>query len=318
MAVPKSDKHRMRYLEALLDHVPAPMAYLSTRREFVWVNKAFAQTLGVAREQLLGQPSARFMAPEVYMQGTPCFNEALSGRSSKMEVALPVRGALPNSGRGEPPPSATVEGQVRWYELNWAPDTVDGRVQGVFAVFRDIHDAKLAYDSLVRAAQIDALTGLLNRRSFMEDLKKRFAAHASGKVTSEIVVLFMDLDGFKPINDDYGHGVGDQFLQGAAARIRDSLRGTDIAARIGGDEFIVCFNSAQPRTAAKVLCERLIATLSSPMMVDGHELRVSASIGVAFTPAHGSDADSLIKRADEAMYRAKRDGKARFEFARLG
>jgi diguanylate cyclase (GGDEF)-like protein len=232
------------------------------------------------------------------LQSTPYFMDALDGKRSVMESYQPNR------------TSPKLEG--RWFELSWVPDVVANQVQGVFVIYKDIHDARIAYDSLIKAAQIDALTGLLNRRSFMRELESRLEAASP---TTETVVLYMDLDGFKPINDEHGHAVGDVVLQSAAARIRDALRGADIAARIGGDEFVVCFSSASPLSASQLLCERILSTLGEPMEIGEQQFKVSASVGVAYTPTHGSSAEDLLKRADEAMYIAKRAGKAQFRVA---
>jgi diguanylate cyclase (GGDEF)-like protein/PAS domain S-box-containing protein len=291
--------NKLRYLEKLLDTMSAPISYQSPERKFVWVNQAYADMCGQGRDQLQGQPVSKFVRMEAFLQGTPHFHDALEGKASKMELYQPNR------------TSSKLEG--RWFELSWVPDVIDNEVKGVFAIYKDIHEARIAYDSLIKAAQIDALTGLLNRRSFMAELTKRCAL-----TTTETVVLYMDLDGFKTINDSHGHAVGDIVLQSAAARIKDALRGSDMAARIGGDEFVVCFSSAQPRSAAQLLCERIISVMAAPMEIDDHMLQITASIGVAFTPAHGSTPDGLLRKADEAMYIAKRDGKARFAFATMG
>jgi diguanylate cyclase (GGDEF)-like protein len=292
-------QNKLRYLEALFDTLPNPIAYLTRERHVAWLNLAYAQMHDQPREALLGVPVSKFTRMEAYLQATQHFNDALEGRTTQMELYQPNR------------TSSKLEGH--WYEISWRPDIVHNQVVGVFAVYKDVHEAKIAYDSLIKAAQIDALTGLLNRRSFMTELTKRTAMD-----TTETVVLYMDLDGFKPINDEHGHAVGDVVLQGAAARIRDALRAGDMAARIGGDEFVVCFSSNTPRSAAQLLCERIIKTVSAPMEVDGKDLRVSVSIGVAFSPAHGSSPDGLLKKADEAMYSAKRDGKSRFAYASGG
>ena len=288
--------NKLRYLEALCDTLPNPIAYFTRSRNFAWMNQAYADMSGQPRTDMLGAPASKFSRMETYLQATQHFADALEGRSTKMEMYQPNR------------TSAKLEG--RWYEVTWRPDMLQNQVVGVFAVYKDVHEAKIAYDSLIKAAQIDALTGLLNRRSFMAELAKRTAL-----ANTETVVLFMDLDGFKPINDQFGHAVGDVVLQSAAARIRDALRAGDMAARIGGDEFVVCLSSNSPRSAAQTLCERIISTLTQPMEVDGHDLNVTVSIGIAFSPAHGDSPDTLLKKADEAMYSAKRDGKARFAYA---
>ena len=160
-------------------------------------------------------------------------------------------------------------------------------------------------------AHYDGLTGLANRALLTEQL-----AVILGNAKREenyVALLFLDLDGFKPVNDKYGHDVGDQMLQKLSQRIITSIRSADLAARIGGDEFIIVLSNIQEALHAETFSEMLIAKLQAPIEIEGRELSIGVSIGVSIYPEHAIESEALIKAADVAMYHAKREGKARFK-----
>lgn len=152
-------------------------------------------------------------------------------------------------------------------------------------------------------AQHDALTGLPNRVLFVDRLEVALAhARRSG---SCVGVMFLDLDGFKQINDSLGHGTGDRLLRGVASRLRQALREQDTIARVGGDEFTIILSDVGGQDGCALVAQKVLGMFERPFAVDGRELAISASIGVAVHPLDGDDADTLIKNADTAMYRAK-------------
>lgn len=156
-------------------------------------------------------------------------------------------------------------------------------------------------------ARHDALTGLPNRLHFEEQLRRALRPGAFGQL-EPFAVMFLDLDGFKEVNDSFGHAAGDELLVQVAARLRASLRASDLVARQGGDEFLVLLRPAN--TAEAVASgQRLLASLAKPLFVRGNRLRVSASVGVSLFPPHSRDAAELCRRADLAMYQAKGQGK---------
>jgi diguanylate cyclase (GGDEF)-like protein len=155
-------------------------------------------------------------------------------------------------------------------------------------------------------ARHDATTGLANRRLFTERLE---AALADGRRTGwHPVVCFLDLDGFKRVNDVHGHAVGDHLLVAVGERIQESLRETDLAARLSGDEFGVLLRGVDRAVEAGAVAAKLVSALHQPFDVDGHEVRIGASVGVAAAPLAGETPDQLLKAADHAMYDAKREG----------
>lgn len=163
------------------------------------------------------------------------------------------------------------------------------------------------------AALHDVLTGLPNRRLLMDRLALAIA-HAHRNKQS-MAVLFLDLDGFKQINDTLGHDVGDAVLQTVADRLVATVRQVDTVARFGGDEFIIgLWNLSRDQDLARLM-SKLMQVVSQPCDVQGHSLSITASIGVALYPQHGEDGESLIKSADVALYEAKRLGKNKYRIA---
>lgn len=162
-------------------------------------------------------------------------------------------------------------------------------------------------------AHHDALTGLPNRRSLMDRLAQLLAL--AQRQDRRLAVMFLDLDGFKPVNDHLGHEMGDRLLQAIAARLRSGVRQADVVARIGGDEFVlVMFDVASHEVAAE-LARKLIDQLAQPYQLGEQEIRISASAGLALFPEHARDRDHLLARADTAMYAAKRAGSNQIRFA---
>ncbi len=184
----------------------------------------------------------------------------------------------------------------------------DGEITHHVGLFHDITDAKRNQDLIRHQAYHDALTGLPNRLLFHDRLVQAMA-HARRR-NSQVGVLYMDLDNFKRINDGLGHAVGDLLLRAVAERLMDCLREEDTIARLGGDEFVVVVLAEDGGQAPAVAAaERILRALADPFNVGGHELTVGASLGVALFPEDGGDADTLLKNADLAMYRAKEHGK---------
>jgi diguanylate cyclase (GGDEF)-like protein len=164
---------------------------------------------------------------------------------------------------------------------------------------------------LFQKAHFDELTGLINRHAFQEKLREHISLSWRGEHGA---VLFIDLDGFKKVNDTEGHKAGDRLLVIIAERLKECLREADTIARMGGDEFAVILPSCNDEKSISHLCERIIASAVQPVVVDRMEHTVGASIGVALFPDDGQKVEELIMKADSAMYRAKEAGRARFAF----
>lgn len=193
-------------------------------------------------------------------------------------------------------------------EINVAP-MLDSKkkVQGAVLVFQDITERKKLEDQLMQMAKYDSLTGLANRTLFMEFLTASLArSERRGKTT---VVLFLDLDHFKEINDTLGHDAGDQLLSSVASRLQDCVREGDLVARLGGDEFAIVLDDVADANDARQVAEKILSDLQKPHDLGQDERLVGTSIGIAAFPESGKAADGLIKAADEAMYVAKKGGR---------
>ncbi|HEX5342453.1 MAG TPA: EAL domain-containing protein [Duganella sp.] len=169
---------------------------------------------------------------------------------------------------------------------------------------RRIIEANRAEKRIRHLAYNDVLTGLPNRTLFFELLGKSIEHARNGE--QQLAVLFMDLDRFKYVNDNLGHAVGDRLLQAVAQRVRQTVRSDDTVARLGGDEFTVVLNELDSPAAAATAAHNIVRALSAPFPIDGHDIFVTASVGIAMFPHDGSDVAALVKHADSAMYRAKR------------
>lgn len=178
---------------------------------------------------------------------------------------------------------------------------------------RSNNELKLQEDHLRYIAYHDALTGLPNRKAFAEELHESLSWAKSGNYL--LALLFVDLDGFKQINDSLGHEMGDLLLVTVAHRLNNCLRGSDTVSRLGGDEFTIILRKIpKPQVAAKI-ADKILKSITEPIALEGHNAKISASIGISIYPYTAYNSETLLKRADAAMYRAKHLGKNRYEFA---
>lgn len=177
---------------------------------------------------------------------------------------------------------------------------------------RNITESKAYQHSLLRMANEDALTMLPNRHWLAGYLPQ--AIERAGTFGTMLGLFFIDLDGFKDINDRYGHQTGDLVLREVARRIQSILRQDDKAVRLGGDEFLILVEQVLSRSLLEQVATRLCAALNEPLSLDGNTLALGASIGISVFPEHGKTPDTLLNHADAAMYDAKRTGKGKFAF----
>jgi len=193
-------------------------------------------------------------------------------------------------------------------------NTGRGEAGGNVIVFRDVSQARAAARRTQHSAHHDFLTGLPNRMLLNDRISQAISmAPRRGK---KIAVFFIDLDGFKAINDSLGHAVGDQLLKSVAARLVQCVRGSDTVSRQGGDEFVVLLNEMGNAEGATITARRMLHSVSQVHLIEGHELYITLSIGISLYPDHGADAERLIKNADLAMYKAKQSGRNSYQFCR--
>lgn len=199
-----------------------------------------------------------------------------------------------------------ASGQEICAEGNLACNFKDGAPLLLWGIWRDVSEKKRSQERLYSLAHNDSLTGLPNRILFRDRLKQSIAYANRQKRT--VALLFLDLDRFKVINDSLGHPLGDRLLKSVAKTLQSSVREVDTVARFGGDEFTIVISNLEQPEDALLVAKKILSSLEKPFNVDGNELFAMASIGVSLYPAHGDDIDSLIKKADIAMYEAKSQG----------
>jgi diguanylate cyclase (GGDEF)-like protein len=180
------------------------------------------------------------------------------------------------------------------------------RVVNRIAIFSDITQIRAEQESVAHHAQHDFLTNLPNRMLFGDRFKQQMARARRNK--KKFAVMYLDLDRFKPVNDTLGHQIGDQLLVAVAGRLKLQVREIDTVSRLGGDEFAILVSEVAMRHDVTNLAEKILAALSQPYTLDGHTVNVTASLGIAMYPDDGTDMETIIKKADAAMYKAKHKG----------
>jgi diguanylate cyclase (GGDEF)-like protein/PAS domain S-box-containing protein len=265
------------------------------------VNRAFTQVTGYTREEAVGS--------------TPRLLK--SGRHDE-QFYLRIWEALRREGHWNGEiwnRRKNGETYPEWLSINVVEDEA-GAVSHYVALFSDITTTKRNEERLDRLAHYDPLTGLPNRTLFRERLEQALAlAERRG---APLGLLFIDLDRFKMVNDTLGHGAGDQLLAEVARRLRRCLRRSDTAARLSGDEFVTILAEVDGAEGAKEVARKILTTMAYPFEVGGQEVFVTTSIGIAIYPHHGTDAESLVKAADLAMYDAKERGRNNYRLHQSG
>lgn len=205
-----------------------------------------------------------------------------------------------------------ARGDKQFVEVSSSPiRDADGRITQVVHVTRDITERKLAAQRIEHLALYDTLTGLPNRTLFFDRLNQVLAVAKRNR--NIFALLFMDLDDFKNINDTLGHEAGDQLLQEVSKQMVSNVRKLDTIARMGGDEFIGISGMITAPDDAVIVAQKIIASLSEPFDLKGHRRSIGMSIGISIYPLDGYDAETLLRKADEAMYRVKKSGKGRYQ-----
>jgi len=263
----------------------------------VYVNPAFERITGYRAEEVLGR-NCRFLHGADHDQpGTLMLRQAIAEQNEARVVLRNYR----------------KDGTLFWNELYVAPvRSQDGTVTHFVGVQNDISEQKRAEENLLHMATHDSLTGLPNR-NLLQDRVSQAIGYAE-RMQRELAVLFIDIDRFKNINDSLGHAAGDQLITIMAQRLRAAVRTVDTVARVGGDEFVVILTDLSRESDIAKVLPGLLAAITQPMPVDGHQLTVTGSIGISVYPRDGRDVSTLLKNADTAMYRAKDAGRNGYRF----
>jgi diguanylate cyclase len=208
--------------------------------------------------------------------------------------------------------TVSANGKIHWNELRTKPIVnSSGTVEKINGIIIDVTNRKEKEENLSQMAFYDALTELPNRMMLKTHLRKVLSR--AKRKDHEVIILFLDLDGFKDVNDSLGHDIGDILLKDVADRLIACVREEDMVSRIGGDEFIIVFEETGKEEVA-LIAGRIIQMVSNPYFISDHEVKVTPSIGISIYPEHGDNLDSVVTHADTAMYVAKNKGKSQYQF----
>ncbi|WP_375540451.1 EAL domain-containing protein [Rugamonas apoptosis] len=291
----------------LVDSSPDIIYTLNHEGKFTFVNDRAQQLLGFTREELIGKHYSILVHDEDQERARYVFNERRVDERASRNVELRLKC---NTGNGV---ERTFNNTLMTISLNAIgmhvpdQDVKQREFFGTYGVARDITDRKRAEEVISYQAYHDILTDLPNRMLFKDRLG--LAVIQAKRKLTELAVMFVDLDRFKLVNDTLGHVKGDELLQQVALRLKDCLRRGDTLARQGGDEFTIVLPELRDRQDAKAIADKFLECLHKPFELDGHEVHISASIGIAIYPSDGETIDELLRHADIAMYQVKALGK---------
>ncbi|MFZ6863859.1 diguanylate cyclase domain-containing protein [Undibacterium sp. Ji67W] len=288
----KAGELKLKLLSMAIEHSPTSVIITGPDTRIRYVNSQFTKETGYSADDAYGK-TPRFLQSGLTRM------ETYQNMWAHLSQGKLWSGELINRRKS---------GEVYWEEAHISPvNDENGKLTHYVAVKLDITERKHASDRLAHMAHHDGLTNLPNRILFFERVEQGLAL--ARRNHTKLALMFIDLDRFKPINDNFGHAVGDVILQEVAKRMLDCVREADTVGRIGGDEFIGLMLDIGDIENAEVLATKICKTLSIPFNVSGHLHHLSASIGVAVYPDHGHDEISLAKSADLAMYYAKASGR---------
>ena len=287
-ASPLALQRQAATLRSITEAIPAIVVVVDAEGRYRFVNSAFERWYGTPRERIIGATLQQVLGPLEYEKTREWSDRALAGETVHFERRYQHADGIQN------------------LAIDYIPLLLDdGQVDGFVGVSQDITQHRQEQGRLRQLAQRDGLTGLLNRAGFEEHLEECLDAGAG----DDLALLYIDLDHFKPVNDQFGHPVGDRVLQDFAARLRDAVRPTDVSARLGGDEFAVVLKGVRDVANANKVADKIVAAARAPFEVDGRTLHIGASVGVAFGVKPGSGWRELVSHADTLLYEAKKAGR---------
>jgi diguanylate cyclase (GGDEF)-like protein/PAS domain S-box-containing protein len=280
-------------LRDITDNIPALIAYFDRDMRFQFANRTFAEWAGFDTARLIGTNARDVLGPVWLDEPRAYVQRAMRGEKVEFDT------------------ESHALGVKRHLRTVCIPDVQpNGEVAGLYTLTTDVTAMKLVEQRLEELALVDSLTGLPNRRQFERRLEE--ALERGCRSGRPMALMFLDVDHFKEINDGSGHGVGDEVLRQFAQRLLGSVRAVDTVARLAGDEFVVILEDLRDSDEAATVAAKIGVALREPIMVEGRPLRVTSSIGVAFSERGSATAKDIVAKADEALYRAKRAGRNTF------
>ena len=263
-------------------------------------NAKFADMVGYRPADLAGKPTLTFFADPAEWDYVGRQAHATMAQGRVFETELLVR---------------RKNGTVFWCELRGRAIDADAVDEGSIWVMFDISARKEREQRIQHLADHDALTGLLNRRLLEDRLQQSITL--ARRNDALVAVMLIDLDGFKAVNDQFGHLMGDYALRTVARRLRECVRESDTVARLGGDEFVILLSGQRVPDDSSLVAEKILSALTEPVAAGGRRFEIGASIGISIYPRDGTTPEALLKHADAAMYRVKEAGKNRYQYYSL-
>ena len=285
-----------RRLRGITDNIPLLVGYIDRERRYRFNSRYYEAWLGRPLSEITGHTVAEVLGPEAWATMGAKLDQAFAGERVDYDLEFTDRAG------------------TRHVRGSYVPDIDEsGQVVGVYTSSHDVTPLKEAEQALERLAQYDTLTGLPNRRRFNDGIAAALAR--SRRTGAPVALLFLDIDGFKGINDTLGHAAGDDVLREFARRLSASVRSTDLVARLAGDEFVIVLEGIHGREECRFVARKIIAAMRGEIHAGTTPLRVTTSIGIALGQGASTTAEGLLKRADSALYAAKRQGRDRYEIA---
>lgn len=283
-------------LQAIADNVPMLIAQVDTQLRYVFNNARYQEIFNVDPLSLRGKSVRALLEPAVFEALSPYFDRALAGeRSTRDDIRYD-------------------ENDGRIWRATYIPDIRNDTVVGFFVMSQDVTEQKRKEKSLTDRALLDPLTGLPNRAALMEKLTEAVGLAERGE--TDFSLFFLDLDGFKRVNDEHGHDLGDELLCQVAERLRRKVRQHDTVCRLGGDEFVVIASGTKAPDSCERIARAICAALAQPFHLRGQTVLIGTSVGVTICPAHAQTTpEQLLINADAAMYDAKRRGRNCYRFS---
>jgi len=283
-----------RFLRTITDNIPALISYFDNNNRIAFANATVSTWLGLQPEEIIGTHLENVIGADRYSFRMPMIESAMAGNRVEFDSEL------------------NFQGETRFTHTIYVPDIAqDHSVRGIFSLTLDVTESKAIEKKLEQLARQDGLTQLPNRTALQEALPMAIAR--SQRTGVAMAIMFLDVDFFKQINDEYGHGVGDGVLIEFADRLKKTVRVTDSVYRLGGDEFVIVMEHLADREAAIGVAEKIVDLIRSARFDETLSLKVTTSIGVLTGVAKDdADAKALLEKADAALYVAKASGRDRF------
>jgi diguanylate cyclase (GGDEF)-like protein/PAS domain S-box-containing protein len=277
-------------LRSIVDSAPVCIHEIDREGRFLSINAEAARQVGNSyAEEIIGKPYLDYVAPWDQTRVLDMLSKAREGRECQFEY------------------TSIVDGSARVFSASLVPlGDEDGQVTKLLGYSRNITAQKSSEQRLVHRAEHDSLTDLPNRGLFMDRLRSGIAR--AKRTNQSLALLFVDLNEFKPVNDQHGHQTGDRLLRAVAQRLIAAVREVDTVARVGGDEFAVILEAISDAEDAAAVAVKIAECIGEPFSIDSHTLRIGASTGIAIYPGDGDSVNSLLQHADTQMYRVKRAG----------